>query len=65
MKIEVRKDVFICSLHVLQRAEITIKLANKGISVKDIENFLKGRLCNLEEVINIHGLSSIKIIEKD
>ena len=65
MKIEVKKDVFICSLHVLQRAEITIKLTNSGISVRDVENALNGRLCDLEEVINIYGLSSIKIIEKD
>lgn len=65
MNTKVNKNVFIQTLHTLQRAEIAIKLTNSGISVWNVENALNGRLCDLEDVINIHGLSSIEIIEKD
>lgn len=63
MNTKVNKDVFIQSLHTLQRAEIAIKLTNNGISVKDVENALNGRLCDLIDVIDIYKLSSITINE--
>lgn len=56
---EINKNTFIQTLDTLQKTEIAIKLSNLGFGVEDVENAMNGRLSDLEEVIDIHELSTV------